>query len=573
MKRKKADSLVESPHSHIRTPRKQRTGDDNSKDGNTRNGSSAKLPSRQRPASDSKPKPTVFSESPVQAELETPTRITRSKLLATPTRAATTDRATAGTPSRLRNADYSARRKSARVLLDPEEDDLWDGGEKLAQEIWEVEEGNEDTEDPEDAEDIEEANGLAEAHDGARETAEGSGQVGETPKRRGRPKGSKTKRSPTPEGDLPPHEKYFFQNRPGPVQTSSNTLSKLTLLTHEEYFDQVKKFTDPHRDEKAFLLELHRRSFPQWQFELSESFNILLYGYGSKRQIVHQFAEWLHHRCKSPPTIIMVNGYAANITLRSVFVTIIGAILGPDTPSKFGTQPAEVLDFLSTILTTTRLPRPIMVFVNSIDAPSLRRPSNQCLLARLASLPLINMLATADTLNFLLLWDEYLRYQFNFVFHNCTTFATYEVETNVVDDVHHLLGRRARRIGGKEGVGFVLKSLPENTRKLYRLLITEILTLLGDRNLSENEDEGESAERRENGQNAPKDAVIEWRTLYHKAAEEFISSSEMMFRTQLKEFYDHQMIVSRTDSSGVEMLGLPLSRAEMEGVLEDLVIE
>ena len=142
-----------------------------------------------------------------------------------------------------------------------------------------------------------------------------------------------------------------------------------------------------------------------------------------------------------------------------------------------------------------------------------------------------------------------------------------------MDEVHSLLGRKARRIGGKERVGFVLKSLPENTRKLYRLLITEILSLLGDRNLSEDEDEGERAGRQGKGDNAPEEAAVEWRTLYHKAAEEFISSSEMMFRTQLKEFYDHQMIVSRTDSSGAEMLGLPLSRAEMEGVLEDLVIE
>jgi origin recognition complex subunit 2 len=46
----------------------------------------------------------------------------------------------------------------------------------------------------------------------------------------------------------------------------------------------------------------------------------------------------------------------------------------------------------------------------------------------------------------------------------------------------------------------------------------------------------------------------------------------MMFRTLLKEFHDHQMITSRMDASGMEILGVPLSRDEMEGVLEDLVL-
>ena len=60
--------------------------------------------------------------------------------------------------------------------------------------------------------------------------------------------------------------------------------------------------------------------------------------------------------------------------------------------------------------------------------------------------------------------------------------------------------------------------------------------------------------------------------LYQKATEEFVASSEMMFRTLLKEFHDHQMITSRMDASGMEILGVPLSRDEMEGVLEDLVL-
>ncbi|KAK2773938.1 Origin recognition complex subunit 2 [Emmonsiellopsis sp. PD_33] len=542
------------------TPRKRRTTDpkSTSKIGIARDipETPSKKPSATKARSKPNPTPNLTTSVP---DSPTPKAKSRS-LLATPTKN-TKRKPSNAPPSITKNADRSAKRKSARVFLDPNDDDEWDGADKLAQEIWEGE--------------AEEAGG----DNTVLETVEAgntndAGKTEATPKRRaGRPKGAKNRRSPTPDGDLPPHERYFFQNRPGPVQTSNNTLAKLSLLTHEEYFEHLGTFADPHHEEKEFLLELHERSFPQWEFELSEGFNVCLYGYGSKRKLVNRFAEWLSNRYEVAPTIVMVNGYVTSTTIRSILATIISAILGPDTPSKLGTQPSEVLELLHSILTTRPPPRPIMVFINSLDAPTLRRPAHQALLARLASIPSLNILATADTPNFPVLWDVSHRDQFNFVFHDCTTFAPYDVELNVVDEVNNLLGHRVRRIGGKDGIAFVLKSLPENTRKLYRLLVTEILMLLGEQSLSDDEEGGEVGGRGENGGHDGEETAVEWRALFHKAAEEFISSSEMMFRTQLKEFYDHQMVVSRTDPSGVEMLGVPLSREEMEGVLEDLVLD
>ncbi|OJD26250.1 hypothetical protein ACJ73_02369 [Blastomyces percursus] len=562
MKRKQPNSSKEE-HSIDTISRKRRTTD--LKDGTPTTGipqTSSRKSNSTRNAPKKKPTP----------DLHTPTKnssvpkVQLRSLFATPTKA-TGKKAADVSPSIPRNSDRSAKRKSARVLLEHNDEDDWDGADQLTQSIWEHDDHDAEAEGKDD---------KGEEQTKTRPATKGNiaANTQDTPKRRaGRPKGSKNRRSPTPEGDLPPHERYFFQNRPGPIQTSNNTLTKLSLLTHVEYFEQISKFVDPHRKEKEFLLELHERSFPQWAFELSEGFNICLYGYGSKRRLVNRFAGWLSQQRSDPPTIVMVNGYVSNTTIRSILSTIINAILGPDTPSKLGTQPSEVLELLQSILNTNPPLRPIMVLINSIDASLLRRPSHHALLARLASIPLINILATADTPNFPLLWDVNHRDQFNFVFHDCTTFAPYDVELNIVDEVNNLLGRQVRRIGGKDGVNFVLKSLPENTRKLYRLLVTEILTLLGEQHLSEDEDDGGGDGRKDRGVHAGEEIAIEWRTLFHKAAEEFISSSEMMFRTQLKEFYDHQMIVSRTDASGVEMLGIPLSREEMEGVLEDLIID
>jgi origin recognition complex subunit 2 len=506
------------------------------------------LPSQQGLSTPKKAKD--VSATPLQKSgLKTPThKSSARRLFATPTKPKT---ATAATPSRVKNADRSARKKSARVLFEQDEDAEWDGSERLAEEILQGDQP--DTEKP-----------VAESIEPEEASKKGTKQ----PKRRaGRPKGAMNKRSPTPEGELPAHERYFFQNRAGPNKTSNATLNKVPLLTHEEYFEKLEQYDDPCREEKEFLLSLHHRSFPQWAFEFDEGFSICLFGYGSKRKLVDQFAEWIyHHRLSATaPHIIIVNGYTPGISIRTIFATIVGAVMGESAPAKLGAQPTEVLELLQSALDSrAEDEEPVTVLINSIDAPPLRRAANQALLARLAATPRIRLLVTADTPNFPVMWDISLRDQFNLVFHDCTTFLPFSAEADVVEEVNSLLGRKGRRVGGKDGVGFVLKSLPENARNLYRLLLTELITLLDDGHQSDDEAPVDGGKADETG--------IEFRMLYQKATEEFVASSEMMFRTLLKEFHDHQMITSRMDASGMEILGVPLSRDEMEGVLEDLVL-
>lgn len=561
MKRKLSDAGDQPP---VSTPKRRRTALEQSNgalNGHAPNGTlpngdtSYELPPSGRGQSTPKKANGVSATPLQQSGLKTPTHKSKARgLFATPTKPKS---ATAATPSRVKNADRSARKKSARVLFEQDDDAAWDGSERLAEEILHGEEPDTEKAGQPLAESIEP------------EDAEEAPEKGvKQPKRRaGRPKGARNKRSPTPEGELPAHERYFFQNRAGPVKTSNATLNKVPLLTHEEYFEKLGQYEDPCKEEKEYLQSLHHRSFPQWAFEFDEGFNICLFGYGSKRKLMDEFAEWIYnHRLSvtTTPIIVMVNGYTPGISIRSIFATIVTAVMGDDAPSKLGAQPTEVLELLQSALNSRE--EPVTVLINSIDAPPLRRAANQALLARLAATPRIRLLVTADTPNFPVMWDISLRDQLNFVFHDCTTFLPFSAEADVVEEVNTLLGRKGRRVGGKDGVGFVLKSLPENARNLYRLLLTELITLLDDGHQSDGEGEADG------GGKADDETGIEFRLLYQKATEEFVASSEMMFRTLLKEFHDHQMITSRMDASGMEILGVPLSRDEMEGVLEDLVL-
>ena len=357
-----------------------------------------------------------------------------------------------------------------------------------------------------------------------------------TPSKRAqdRPKGSHRKRSATPPQHLPPHEQYFFHNRPGGNKTSTNTLSSLSLLNHDQYFSLIREHVDPHQPERDFLHELHSRAFGQWRFELSEGFSICLYGWGSKRKLIMEYAEWMYASQnlgisdeEQQAKIVIVNGYVSNLSIKGVINIIATAFFGPNHSYRLGGQLAEMVDNLLALLTEHQF-KPITLIIHCIDSPSLRRSATQSILSRLASHESIQLLASADHPSFPLLWDSSLRESFNFVFHDCTTFDPYEVEFDVVDSVNELLGRSGRHVGGKEGVGYVLKSLPENARNLYRVLVSEQLAGIEDGLITgDNDDERAGATSTGEG--------VEYRVLYQKAVEEFICSSEIAFRTLLKE--------------------------------------
>lgn len=443
------------------------------------------------------------------------------KLFATPVKK--TSLAENETPRIERNADRSARRKSTRTLIErtilgnTSENDEED--EDIAQQIFDSDE-----------------EGLGE--DSEQETAGTVDEsvVPETPSKRGRKKGSKNqRRSPTPPQDLSSYEKYFFQNRSGRAKTSNNNLSSLALLDHEEFFSRSRNLQDSHTNDIEFLEQLHASSFNQWQFELSQGFNICAFGWGSKRSLLMQFADHIYnsHKDFKRPRIVVVNGYVKNLTVRDVLNTVAAAVTGGG--HRLGSQPAEMLDSLEALLEKDKDQKVILV-IHSIDRTPLRRLATQTTLARLSSHPQMHLVASADHPSFPLLWDSSLRSTYNFLFHDCTTFRPYTSEIDVVDDVHELLGRSGRRIGGKEGVSFVLKSLPENAKNLFRVLIGEQLAAMDEKPGAMFEgDEDEDVPGPRGAISRRFETGVEYRVLYQKASEEFICSNEMNFRTLLKE--------------------------------------
>jgi origin recognition complex subunit 2 len=243
--------------------------------------------------------------------------------------------------------------------------------------------------------------------------------------------------------------------------------------------------------------------------------------------------------------------------------------------TKLPNQPTALLAYILDHLSENPPPHPIPMIFNSMDSPYLRKAPAPSILATLAAHPSINLVCSVDSPNFPLLWDVGLKAQFKFLFHDTTTFAPYDAEIDVVESVNELLGRSGRRVGGRDGVGFVLRSLPENARSLFRILVTEQLALLfmDEGGPVDDEDTSKSPRTKTKTKKIARAEVplgVEYRVLYHKASNEFVCTSEVAFRTLLKEFHDHQMIESRKDAMGTEWLFVPFRQEELEGLAEDL---
>ena len=520
-------------------------------------------------------------------EVETPKGL-RRVLFSTPAKPpenATEPGAEEETPAAVKN-ERSARRKSAKTLINQSaHEDASEDEEEHAQDsiVARIVLGEEVLEDREDGAGTEPP------------------EAADTPSKARRPRGRPRERTPSPPPDLPPHELYFFQNRAATNKTSSNTLPPGALLKHEDYVTQIRQYRDPHQTDLRRLKNYHQRAFDQWLFELEEGFSLCLHGYGSKRALAMEFAEHWYAQADDAPKIIVVNGYAPGLTVRDVLTTMADAVLPKTT--KQPAQPAALIDMLFTHLCNN--PASIGLIVHSLDHANLRKGGTQSLLARLAAHPSIFLLATCDTPNVPLLWDTNLTRQFNWLYHDATTFEPYTSELHVVHDVNSLLGRNTGHVGGKDGVTYVLKSLPENARNLFRILVVDQLALTDsppapnavppqiadddadDADLLGASDEEAAAHaqgtpsRRGRKGRAAKPAQparaaatapgegVEYRALYLKAVEQFVCSSEVNFRTLLKEFHDHRMIESRKDGAGTERLAVPIGREELEAWLEE----
>ncbi|KAJ2230566.1 Origin recognition complex subunit 2 [Coemansia sp. RSA 485] len=345
----------------------------------------------------------------------------------------------------------------------------------------------------------------------------------------------------------PAYERFFqdLHTTKG-SKTSDNTLSRLPPLSQAECRAILSKVSIKHKEELELLETLHRRQFGQWYFELSCGFNLVFYGYGSKRRLLNSLATKLS--AKAPAVI--VNGYFPTLNFKQTLEKIITEILG------FGDTTGSAADLASLINgyfeSKGRDIDRMYIVVHNIDGPCLRK--HQAALAVLASCKNIHLMASIDHIEAPLIWDSSTTTRFNWAWHDLTTFEPYTVETS-----YENYGTETTEIGPR-GVLHVLASLTENAKNIFRILAEYQIT--------ESVMDGDAAgAQKKTGAKAPE---MPYNGYFAACRDQFLVSSEMTFRSQLTEFRDHKVIQSRHATDGTEFVHIPLDAATLGTILEGM---
>ncbi|KAM9287464.1 origin recognition complex subunit 2 isoform 2-T2 [Morus bassanus] len=206
-------------------------------------------------------------------------------------------------------------------------------------------------------------------------------------------------------------EEYFEAHSSSKVLTSDRTLQKLRKrrLSQQTLHDLLKKAPLAYAAEIKELNQQHESMFSKWMLQLHLGFNIVLYGLGSKRDLLEKFRTSV----LQDSVHLVVNGYFPSITARSILNSIT----------------EEVLDHIGTF----RSPLDQLEFI-------IKR--------------------------FKEVWDQAKLSLYNWLWYETTTFCPYVEETSYENS---LLVQQSGSLA-LSSLTHVLRSLTPNARGIFRLL-------------------------------------------------------------------------------------------------------
>ncbi|KAI9239644.1 MAG: origin recognition complex subunit 2-domain-containing protein [Podila humilis] len=340
----------------------------------------------------------------------------------------------------------------------------------------------------------------------------------------------------------------YFQDLYQKSRTSNNTLSKLPTLEQGDFVQALKRAPAKHTREMEMLTLLYEEQFPQWYFELVSGFNLLIYGYGSKRQLLTKFATTM----LTDAPLIIVNGYFPTLNLKDILDKILSTALQYSGPA--GTLQEQIAFIHAYFKQPDRAVQKLYLLVHNIDGSGLRSEKAQTALSLLASCPQIHMVASIDHINANILWDTVKAARFQWCWHELTTFKSYLAETSFENSIMVRQGEL-----GARGIQFVLASLTSNGKGLFKVLAEHQIQ-------NERESAGSGSGEGKN----QTDLGMAYNALFKKCQENFLVSTAVTFRTQLTEFRDHRIVQSKKGADGVEILYIPLSANVLEGILDNM---
>jgi origin recognition complex subunit 2 len=303
-----------------------------------------------------------------------------------------------------------------------------------------------------------------------------------------------------------------------------------------------------------------RARFGEWWLQLRAGFSILLYGFGSKRDLLSRFArEWA-----ADGACLAVDGLTPGLTAKGVLAWAAALARRVPPAGLRGKDPEELLRMVDA---EGAAGRRLYLIVHNLDGPGLRDAAGQRLLARLAALPAVHLAASVDHVNAPLLWDLQTRDRFAWAWHHAPTFAPYarEVATAAVPSL--LAPRGAGGGATRASAAVVLLSLSATARDVFRVMAEAQLGDGGDVGGGGSAGPGAAAAAAAAG-------ALSFQRLFAACRERFLVSNEAALKGFLSEFTDHGIMRARRPAGGgADVLVVPLPVGELRALLEEDLVD
>ncbi|CAM6124302.1 unnamed protein product [Calypogeia fissa] len=312
---------------------------------------------------------------------------------------------------------------------------------------------------------------------------------------------------------------------------------------------ELEKLPPKHKEEQAALLASYEEHYSHWHFQLKCGFGLLLYGFGSKKALLEDFAS---SELSDGPAVV-VNGYLPTVKVKHVVFTIANALWESIAAGKGGSakrkkinagQPSssQSVEDLLAFLQDQSETEFVYVLVHNIDGPGVREDDIQRTLAVVAACPCVRFVASVDNVNAPLLWDKQMaNAKFNWWWHHTPTYSHYSVEGTYLP----ILLTTSGSLESARSAALVLKSLTPNAQSVFKTLAEYQLA-------------------------HPDESGLPLHQLFTSCRDQFLVSSELTLRAHLTEFKDHELVRWRRGSDGQDCLHIPLTVDALTKLLQDV---
>ncbi|ODN03520.1 Origin recognition complex subunit 2 [Orchesella cincta] len=301
-------------------------------------------------------------------------------------------------------------------------------------------------------------------------------------------------------------------------------------------------------DEEAhnLLKNVIENEFPHWLGLFRDSFNVLIYGYGSKLCVLKHFEKFLNEKY----LVVNLNGLFPKLNPRK-FVYGLCEAVNPDLRVPHGSSLEAVAKEASSLLAAESHPD-VFILLNNFDSMVLRSPQMLTALCWMAQVPYIHILASCDTVNAFLGVTQSQALQLRFCWSHCPTYIQYREELKWTPDIY---GDESKAATQKSSLKYVLQSLTGNARKAFALLAQLQLKQMKSRAVQKSKEAY---------------AGVRFQELAKECREKFIAHSDENLRTLLVEFFDHKLIRQTGKGRHLEnMLLIELDVDTMEEIISD----